>query len=775
MKNKGISFRTKIQAGIVILLMLIVSFSSITADPLRYGTDPDTDITWIGTREKKLFASTATFIVGILDTAGEGGWGSYYAINGTDGSNYTSGPLAAVLNTLCDELYNGTAGGGTDKVYGGTIYIKQGCYNLLDQVRLKPGVTIQGSGGLRQGLQTGTTIGCYLDTAEGAAFYYDDTLYGSGFNAVCIKDIQFSCYNTEPVYAYIELNRALFARIENCVIGMGGPTGYAQYGIILHGSLATWIENCDIRGAIYDGIYMNTSRTPNYEPCNDVVVRDSWIRGNDRDGIYIDEGATAVIVEGCVITANGRYDINCGYDTDAYGGGPQKCLFSGNYFGESAEIVNDYPSIHLRDSKYMTIDSCYFHDSYYINSSYSDKSYLTHNVVSNCYMARMYNTTVNHSVWLNGNDTVIENCAMPGIRVDWGHNYTIRNCVITRDDLGIALNTTYTDNSTLIGNAFRTLTGHDGSTTLLGNPGITTEQLNGLDYIFDNGSQMFEFARSGTVSYIYGGSAAFDDLSLYASSADAYPKIEMTGGGSINNAFATGNDWTVKEDTTARLSVWGATDNVQINGYLDSAHGDLFLLGDGVLALKEGAEPTADAGYGKIYTKSDNKLYFQDGNGTENTIVNSTAVYAQLSSSSDQTFAATGTGYNITFNTNDEINGITHSTSSEPQNITIVTSGVYSIMAQPQVHADAGASGAFHMWLRRDTGSGFADVPNSNVELITVSNGEDVIPLIVIISLDAGDVIRVNASVAHTGIELDAQTPAGEPAIPSIIFSMYKI
>ena len=151
------------------------------------------------------------------------------------------------------------------------------------------------------------------------------------------------------------------------------------------------------------------------------------------------------------------------------------------------------------------------------------------------------------------------------------------------------------------------------------------------------------------------------------------------------------------------------------------------------------------------------------------------AIYACLSDSTDQTFAETGIGYNITFNTNDEISGITHSTVSEPQNITIVTSGVYTIIAQPQVHADPGASGTFHMWLRRDTGSGFADVANTNVELVLASNGEDVIPLIITMALSTGDVIRVNASVSHTGIELDAQTPAGEPAIPSIIFSIYRI
>jgi hypothetical protein len=37
----------------------------------------------------------------------------------------------------------------------------------------------------------------------------------------------------------------------------------------------------------------------------------------------------------------------------------------------------------------------------------------------------------------------------------------------------------------------------------------------------------------------------------------------------------------------------------------------------GALTLKEISTPTADVNYGKVYTKNDNKLYFQDGAGTE--------------------------------------------------------------------------------------------------------------------------------------------------------------
>lgn len=48
-------------------------------------------------------------------------------------------------------------------------------------------------------------------------------------------------------------------------------------------------------------------------------------------------------------------------------------------------------------------------------------------------------------------------------------------------------------------------------------------------------------------------------------------------------------------------------------------HGGMTLAG-GVLTLAETTTPTAVADYGKIYTKADNKLYFQDGAGTEHEI-----------------------------------------------------------------------------------------------------------------------------------------------------------
>ena len=51
-----------------------------------------------------------------------------------------------------------------------------------------------------------------------------------------------------------------------------------------------------------------------------------------------------------------------------------------------------------------------------------------------------------------------------------------------------------------------------------------------------------------------------------------------------------------------------------------SSHSDLTLANFGSLCLKETTTPTSDTNFGKLYTKSDNSLYFQDGAGTESVI-----------------------------------------------------------------------------------------------------------------------------------------------------------
>ncbi|KKN55842.1 hypothetical protein LCGC14_0578330 [marine sediment metagenome] len=97
-----------------------------------------------------------------------------------------------------------------------------------------------------------------------------------------------------------------------------------------------------------------------------------------------------------------------------------------------------------------------------------------------------------------------------------------------------------------------------------------------------------------------------------------------------NVAFGITPDASVK--TTIRNAgdqlklEFDGTDNTVIS---TDTNGDLtitpsgvdVILAKGVVSLIETTTPGADAGYGKIYTKSDDDLYFQDGSGNEHTIL----------------------------------------------------------------------------------------------------------------------------------------------------------
>ena len=84
---------------------------------------------------------------------------------------------------------------------------------------------------------------------------------------------------------------------------------------------------------------------------------------------------------------------------------------------------------------------------------------------------------------------------------------------------------------------------------------------------------------------------------------------------SSNIQFVTGGDYDTPSNGTARMTIT-ATGKIGIATNTPSANADLTLEG-GAIALKETTTPTADTNYGKLYTKSDNKLYFQAGNNTE--------------------------------------------------------------------------------------------------------------------------------------------------------------
>ncbi len=147
--------------------------------------------------------------------------------------------------------------------------------------------------------------------------------------------------------------------------------------------------------------------------------------------------------------------------------------------------------------------------------------------------------------------------------------------------------------------------------------------------------------------------------------------------------------------------------------------------------------------------------------------------YAQINSTLELR-ADTTNPIPISMDQNDEISGIQHS-SEHPADIRVTESGVYVLIAAPQVGRTTGNGPSnVDFWLRKNG----IDIPNSNVRCSVTSDGhKDVIVNQTMSAFKAGDVINVMMAVnkAGEGLGIEAIKSENRPLIPSIIFSMHKI
>jgi hypothetical protein len=145
----------------------------------------------------------------------------------------------------------------------------------------------------------------------------------------------------------------------------------------------------------------------------------------------------------------------------------------------------------------------------------------------------------------------------------------------------------------------------------------------------------------------------------------------------------------------------------------------------------------------------------------------SAALYLQASSSESQ-LATDAKGKPITMNSTDATLGI----SQKNGVVEIAASGNYFIMAAIQVGGNGSATGKVAVWLRVNG----KDIDNSNAEqsvldpkftAVLVSQGVN--------SLKKGDKVEVMYSGSAPGLGIVFSKPADQPAVPSIIFSLFKL
>lgn len=143
--------------------------------------------------------------------------------------------------------------------------------------------------------------------------------------------------------------------------------------------------------------------------------------------------------------------------------------------------------------------------------------------------------------------------------------------------------------------------------------------------------------------------------------------------------------------------------------------------------------------------------------------------WLQASGSTTQIIAAANTAEKAII---DQLDGGVQVTLSNSDAI-VNRSGSYIIIAAPQVgRIGVGGTQNFRCWL---TVNGL-NVDNSNVFMSLAPNTKDVIISQGIVELEKGDVVNVMISSDVAGeVIIEAIQMPGEPLVPSIIFTMYKV
>jgi hypothetical protein len=148
-------------------------------------------------------------------------------------------------------------------------------------------------------------------------------------------------------------------------------------------------------------------------------------------------------------------------------------------------------------------------------------------------------------------------------------------------------------------------------------------------------------------------------------------------------------------------------------------------------------------------------------------------MYAQLSSSLSQ--KATTAGTLVTMDSNDALSGLAHDDKGKSPDVTIKADGVYFMVAAIQVGKEKGdADDHIDVWMKQNG----KDVDNSGCRQ-TIKDPKFTTVLVCqgIAECKAGDKfnVMISTNAPGDGVGIVKIAPKGEPAIPSIIFSIYKI
>lgn len=123
----------------------------------------------------------------------------------------------------------------------------------------------------------------------------------------------------------------------------------------------------------------------------------------------------------------------------------------------------------------------------------------------------------------------------------------------------------------------------------------------------------------------------------------------------------------------------------------------------------------------------------------------------------------------------EDVAGGVHTIDFEKGDIVIRQSGMYFVIACPQIGKFRGTTPRWiDFWVRLNN----IDVPNSNIRAVIMDpQQKTVIPLNIVLPLNRGDTINIMTAVEtiDEGLGIEAIAPDGEPTIPSIIVTIVQL
>jgi len=129
----------------------------------------------------------------------------------------------------------------------------------------------------------------------------------------------------------------------------------------------------------------------------------------------------------------------------------------------------------------------------------------------------------------------------------------------------------------------------------------------------------------------------------------------------------------------------------------------------------------------------------------------------------------------VVLDAQEDVAGGVHSIDFDKGDIVIKQSGMYLLIAGPQIGKVRGTTPRWiDFWVRINN----IDIPNSNIRAVIMDPQEKtVVPLNAVLPLNRGDTLNIMMAteIIDEGLGVEAIEPDGEPTIPSIIVTLVQL